>query len=434
MNSDQLHIKKDGCMLLSLFAVHIACWIVMNPVFPEGDPLCYFLNAKKILTDQYILTNSVQDHRFGVFVPQAFFINLFGESPYIISLWPLLCSLLTILLVYFFLLSAISRRSAIIASLLLSVNMVQVIYSATVFPDIIVSFFSFGCAYFAFRGLQDDSRGIKNSFLFILFFALGFVSKESIVLLIPFVCVCALIHFKQGNRSPFLRNTLLLLGLFGITIFFISKILTGSYFFFLDSFDNYDLFIPLSGFYGLLKRVSYEPLVFLNAQLGYIFLLLFSIPVVLASIRRKHSYISAEGFIALYTIVLLAELWWGSFSVSHYGYVPITDRRWMMLIAPFCILSAIAIQKIAENNMSKNNIFYLLFLLITLGIFNSWAFSVQRGALFLLFAIALWLVHIMNRHSRFSYAMKTGVMVVPFLILILYFLLNNSNYVAVSPA
>src|SRR4051812_10743432 len=152
MNENKLLLKKDGTFLFFIISIHIICWIAMKPIFPEGDPLVYFVNAKRILNREYFFSYSVQSHRYGVFIPEAIFIRLFGESPYVINLWTLLCSLATLSLVYFFVSKYMNRTVALIAGLLLSVNIIQIIYSSTVFPDMIASVFAIITIYFLYKG------------------------------------------------------------------------------------------------------------------------------------------------------------------------------------------------------------------------------------------------------------------------------------------
>src|SRR5258706_7156482 len=127
MNENKFLFKKDGNLLFLIISIHVVCWFVMKPIFPQGDPLVYFINAKRILTHEYYFSTSVQSHRYGVFIPQAVLIKLFGESPYIINLWTLLCSLSSLSLIYFFVIKYINRSVAFIAGLLLSVNLIQII-------------------------------------------------------------------------------------------------------------------------------------------------------------------------------------------------------------------------------------------------------------------------------------------------------------------
>lgn len=429
MNENIFHLKKDGALLFLIVFIHVVCWFAMKPVFPHGDPLVYFVNAKRILEHEYFLSQSVQSHRYGVFIPQSVLIWLFGESPYIINLWTLICSIFTILLAYFFTLKFINRIVAAIAGLLLSVNLIQVIYSSTVFPDIVVSLFALCCIYFIYKGRQEKPFWLKNSFLFILSFAFGFSAKESIILVLPFMAFIFWIDWKRNNFFNFQKSISVLLILFTAFIFVSSKILTGDFLFFYKSYSNYTVFMPLINLGDLLKHISYQPLLWFNSQLGYIFLLVFSMPAIINGITKKDKFQSLESFISLYGLILFLSLWGGSISILNFGYIPLVDRRWMLLIAPLCILSAITIHGIIQNAISRKAAYFLIGVFILLGIFNAIEFTIIRGALFFAFAVMLMLQEMAGRKIVNSKWIRVGIMLLPFFILAIQFLRTNSNYV-----
>lgn len=431
---NKFYLKKDFFFLSAIVFVHVVCWLAMKPIFPQGDPLVYFINAKRILNQEYFFSYSVQSHRYGVFVPQAILIKLFGENPYAINLWTLLCSTSTISLLYFFLLKFLNRTTAIIAGLLLSVNLIQVIYSSTVFPDMIVSFFGLCCIYFVYKGREEQYLWRKNSALFILSFAFGFSAKESIIVTLPFIAFIFWKDWKEKQFFYFQRSVIVFLILFSVFVFSISKSLTGSFLFFYDSYSHYEVFLPLQNFSELLKNVFIEMPQWLNAQLGYIFPLLFSIPACIDGLKRKDKIISLQRFLSYYVIILFLTLCCGSISIFHFGYIPMVDRRWMMLIAPLCILSAISIYKIVQGSFEKHTFYFLIISLALLSILNFIEYSLQRGVLFFVFALMLFIERILKEKFKTKEGFRVILVMLPFIILACYFILKNSNYVVPQPS
>ncbi|MEP7167792.1 MAG: glycosyltransferase family 39 protein [Bacteroidota bacterium] len=430
MDENKLQLRKDGTLLFLIISIHIICWFAMKPIFPQSDPLVYFINAKRILNHEYFFSYSIQGHRFGVFVPQAFFMWLFGESPYIINLWVLICSILTIVLVYFFVQKNISTNVAFTAGLLLSVNLIQIIYSVVVFPDNIASFFILICACFIYRGRRDAQGWLKNSLGFILGFALAFTAKESIILIIPFTIFIFWNDWRKKQSLTFQKSTGLLLIAFVFFIFTASKILTGDFIFFYRSFGMYQDFVPFPHITAFIKRFTYEPLLWLNSQVGYIFLVIFCIPSFISGIRKKDNFISTESYVALYFAFLLMELWWGNISLNfQLGALTITDRRWMMIIAPLCILSALTIQNILCDQDAKKSLFFLIIAFALLAIFNTIEYSFVRGCLFFAFASMLILQEFLRKKIKDNYWIRIGIILLPFFILAIQFLRTNSNYV-----
>jgi 4-amino-4-deoxy-L-arabinose transferase-like glycosyltransferase len=408
------------------------CWFAIKPIFPKSDPLVYFTFAKRILNHEYVFSHSVQSHRYGVFIPQAIFINLFGENPYVINLWTLLCSITTIFILYCFLLKYINRIIAVISGVLLSVNLIQIIYSSVVFPDIIVSLFALCCVYFIYRGRQEQQSWLKNSLFFIMCFAFGFTAKESIGLVLPFVAFIFWKDWRKNNFLDFQKSSIMFLILFLLSVFVISKIITDDFIFFYKSYSYYTLYLPIHNFTDFLKQISYEQIIWFNSQLGYIFIFIFSIPAFINGIIKKDRFSSPESFISLYLIILFLSLWCGSISVFHLGYIPLVDRRWMTLIAPLCILSAISIHKIILNSSSRRSLYFLVSAFFVIGVLNSVEVSIIRGALFFVFAATLFAQDIIGKKIKDNYRIRTALILLPFFILAIQFLKTNSNYV-VSP-
>src|SRR5437762_3153996 len=134
MTENKFMLNKDGWIIAAILFIHIICWFALKPVPPHSDDLCYVLDAKKILNNEFVITESPKDHRYGVIIPALVLTKLFGDSPYIVSLWSLLCSLSTIFILYLFLLKNSGRQTALFASLLLSINLIQIIYTTVLFP------------------------------------------------------------------------------------------------------------------------------------------------------------------------------------------------------------------------------------------------------------------------------------------------------------
>ncbi|MEO5570357.1 MAG: glycosyltransferase family 39 protein [Bacteroidia bacterium] len=401
----------------------------MKPLFPKGDPFVYFINAKRILEHGYFFSDSVQSHRFGVFIPQAILLKLFGESPYIINLWTLVSSVATLFILYYFLLKYINRAVAVIAGLLLSVNLIQVIYSSVVFPDIIVSLFAISCIYFIYKGRKEEQSWLKNSLLFVLCFAFGFAVKESVVLVLPFVAFIFWKDFRDKKLLAFQKISIVFLILFTLFVFIVSKIITDDFMFFYKSYGYYTVYSPLNNLTDFLIQISYKPVVWFNSQLGYIFLFIFSIPAFIDGIIKKDRFSSLESFISLYFIVLFLSLWCGSISVLPFGYIPLVDRRWMTLIVPLCILSAISIHKIILNSISRKFFYFLISVFFILGVLNTLEITIIRGTLFFGFAGTLLLQEFISKKTKSNYWIRTVLILLPFFILAIQFLRTNSNYV-----
>src|ERR1035438_1060344 len=109
-------MKNKSVLIFILLFIHVAFWFILKPAPPFSDDKVYALNAESMAEGNYHLNESPKNHRLMVIAPTALFIKVFGESPFVISLWTLLCSLFTILVLFLFLSEYSSIEIAFTAS------------------------------------------------------------------------------------------------------------------------------------------------------------------------------------------------------------------------------------------------------------------------------------------------------------------------------
>ncbi|MFI5218192.1 MAG: hypothetical protein ACHQNT_01800 [Bacteroidia bacterium] len=348
-------IKHPVYFLFAILLLHFLCWILLKPPVPHADDLCYVQEGEKIVNGVYEWNDSPKNHRLGIILPSLFFIRVFGNNPYSVSLFPLLCSMATIAFLYFFLLK-FNFLLAITSSILLSFNIIQIIYSTVLFPDLIVSLWAFLMVVMIYEGRKKENNFLKYSLLGILFFLIGFFTKEIILLILPFAMVISYFDLKKGSSIKFWKSFyVLLVSCIGI-IFLISYLLKGDGLFIYNSIEknHNDAFVLPMNSMEIINRLTIAPIKFLFENYGYTFLILLAIPAFFIKEKNKE-----EGnlffYWKIYFVCLLILLWFGTSSITRWAPILLFDRMWMMLIVPLCILGGMTIEKASSKFIFINN-------------------------------------------------------------------------------
>ncbi len=404
-----------------MLILHASCWYLLKPPAPHSDDLVYVQVAESIADGSYELNESPKNHRFTVILPALFFMKVFGNNPFAISLWSLLCSMATIVALYYFL-HRVNAAIAILSCLLLSLNIIQVIHSTVLFPDIIVSLFIFLVVIMIFEGRNNLSG--KFPFLAALFFLIGFFAKEIMLLLIPFILYMTVADLKKGESKLFWKRFYLWM----ISVFFLLitgfYLITGDFLFILHSVENNHntVFVPELSNSDLLKRLTIEPLVFLFSLPGYVFLILFALISFSAKIPdnlKEWKY---------YLLILTATFWWATTSVNYWAPVLLYDRMWMPLIVPLCVMSAIALHAFFENQ--KTGITQIVFTGVFLisGILYAFCNSEKLSLMFFLYALLPVIFKWKKNYFEKNKSLRLLFLLLPYSITLFYFILKNTNH------
>lgn len=401
-----------------IILLHIAGWLLLRPVWPLSDDFLYSFHAHKFLTGSFHLSYNHFQNRLGVYLPVSLFFNYFGISPYTISLWPLIVSIFSIVIVFLFVDKILHTSLAFISSFVISTNILQITYSIALFPDLIVSFYCIAIILILYYGREHKQEQILYPILINILLLIGFLTKETILLIGPFVFIVLIYDLYLKRNILFWKRTFFV-GLFSLGFLFLMYyLITGDAFHRIRSmvyFADHKMMGP-----GIEQQITsmWSSNIFLwfNNELGYIFLLLFSIPTFFT--LKQENLNSFKTYIAIYTILLLIE-YIILFHTKKYGVVIMCDRMWMLLIAPFSILSAYFIFK------AENKFYIVLAILFTLlAITNYYFINLNRALLFVMFLFAIvcsfYLKKLNNKWSL--------ILLVPFLVLCIYFIYRNSNY------
>ena len=404
-------------IIFFIIALHILAWFALKPVWPFSDDYCYAYHAHNLLEGHLNLTYNQFQNRFGVYVPTSFFFYLFGINPYSVALWPLIISCFTIVIVFLFVNKIADTTIALLSVFLISINTIQINYSAAIFPDLIVSFYCIGAILLLYYGRQTKNQKIIYPLLLNLFLLIGFLTKETIVLIFPFLLIVFCYDLFKKENILFWKRALVFGLCSAALLLLMYYCITGDALFRIKSlfqFNNQLLNEEAETF--IRSNFSSNIFKWLNSEVGLVFLLLFSISTLLTI--RKYDLSKFMIFISVYSFSTLLV-----FACFFYSdkYAPLfmLSRMWILLIPSFCILTAYFIA-----NMHQHFCVVLIVLFTILTIYNFNTFDYKRGILFaLFFATTLVTYYLSRKNKNWSY-----LLLLPFILLAIRFVWGNSNY------
>lgn len=407
-------------LLLLLLLIQVCCWLILQPVFPFDDAYIYAYKAFQINEGFFEISRHYFGHRFGVFLPASLIFRVFGINAYSIALWPLLCNLLMISLLFSMMKKNISVEIAFLSALLLATNFLQSTYASTLFPDLIMSCWAFLSIYCLYKGRQKNS--MSDAFAFVLFFMAGLLTKTMIVLILPFVFSCLLYDLYNKRHLAFWKAAVPGFAL-AIFLFLLAYyLITGEWLYRYQMIaQHYNETFQLSG-KALLKRLTYEPFIWLLSMPSYLLLLGFSLPFSVYTLFKKQPAFAL--FWSVYLLMLLGVYCWGSSSFSTYTPILLYDRMWLLLLLPLCVLTALSLPHLQEPVKKKvqlKHVIASLFLLFALYHHNTLS-------QLLLYAGIGFLVMISDKTKSLKFSFPAYLIVFSGI----YFLLRNSNHLLPS--
>lgn len=312
--------------ILPILALHIAFYLWIQPYFLAVDDTRYIEVAQNLNLGQFD-KERLFFHRFGLTVPLALAIRWWGIHLWSVTLWPLVASLLTILVVHLLARHHWGRGTAAYAALLLAVNPVQINYSLYTGADIILSLFLLLAA--SSMNLGRSPQGEAFPFRFAFWFAtsliMGMLTKFHMVFILPWAGLLFLVDLRAGRflRFWFWSVGLTLVG----TLFYLAAYyqLTGdpllafkvSEQHILTIQDRHDFFNKT--WLDYLQRLTYKPVLAILKNPGLLMAFFLAGPFLLESFRQRRPDSPAIAYWSGWSLTLLAMLWFSSNNYSYYN-------------------------------------------------------------------------------------------------------------------
>lgn len=358
-------------ILLSTLLFSVAYFLLAHEGFYWLDDYIYTKYAWQVQQGTFDLNKPMLPpnpltNRVMIFAPAALFYALFGFNIYVATLWPLLCTVGSSVLVY-----AIYRRSnPVVASLgilLLGLYFHTLFLGSYFYPDNILMFFGFAAlaALHRFRYVVNGRQPFFLAAGFVFFNFLAFLSKETIAYYAPFYLILFLSDlFAKRHRAFWIYSLVLgavLLGAY-FTFYYFE---TGSF------FSRFDIIAQSNAAYHegakpkpfsqLLNRLTMGPLYFFMGSGIYV-------PFVFAIglfVKTRKSVIflarNEAGFWLLAALLVLLQFWFGSTSTVYYNPITLVPRMCMLMMPPLCLAGALGLQLFLDRDRQLAGLYAGLF-------------------------------------------------------------------------
>jgi hypothetical protein len=223
-------------ILILIFALFLRLYFFVGIGF--NDDSYYLEYAEEIYKGKRFIPPAGVEWgvRIAVYYPVVFFWKIFGINEFSTSLYFILLSLGSIIITYFLGKELFNEKVGLVASFLMSIFPLEIIYSTQVGPEIPTQFFS--GASILFFIIAEKLR--KNLYYFISGIFLGFcyLSKSVVILIIPILGFYLLLKTWKKGIFRILKNNLssYLIFLLGFLIIFTIQLIhfysiTGEWFY-----------------------------------------------------------------------------------------------------------------------------------------------------------------------------------------------------------
>lgn len=196
---DQMRVGDTRFRYYANLVAVLVVAIAVRTIFFSGifgsDDGTYYRSALKIAQGDWRAASYNGALRYGFNLPAGAFMYLFGNSYVVANLWSICCSLMEIAGVYWLAHSAISRRAAWIAALLLACTPLHVAVATHIHADPIVSAALTLGFVFTYQGMRRDSAVL----LFMAGVSIGMVYWAKELAAVCYLAYLPLIWFYRGR-------------------------------------------------------------------------------------------------------------------------------------------------------------------------------------------------------------------------------------------
>jgi hypothetical protein len=305
------------------------------------DDYGYAEYAHQMLEGTFQVQYDTFSHRLAFMLPVAAIYALAGINDFSTILWPFLCTIGTIALLFGYLRS--EPVWCLFAVLATGLNSYFLFFIDKLFPDTPLAFFllAAGVVTERYRKLYPIRAGAGT----VLLLFIAFMTKETAIYAFAFFAIFIVREYVVGAVSG--RNyawAAIITGLLLITLYFLGYyIYTGNPLYrFTSIVDNH--YVHAGTYFDkplaeLVKRLTYMPWV-MFLECGMLVVMLPGFIVAMGLIfGRKAGAPPMLQFWAWYGVLMLAAYWFISTSTRYYTPLPLSPRMYFPLLPVFAILS-----------------------------------------------------------------------------------------------
>jgi hypothetical protein len=392
------------------------------------DDMHYAKLAHAVSVGTFETTMDHYTHRWGFIFPVGWMYQCFGVSDFTSALFPMVMTFLTVWLVWK-MSTTYDLWMRLWAVIFLITSEWVLFYSDKLMPDITVMFVATLIIYAYWSVIYHDMKAWKGSVVTSLSVFYCFITKETIILILPLLLIWFLIDVFYLKRNVMFWKLTLLFGLviFGLyfgysfiqagdPMFRLKAIVSNVYF----SACSYDV-LPVS---HLIKRIGYE--LWLNFIGNGLFLgVLFIIPLLWTNkIWSKASLVKEDSFWIFNAVALLLLSNFMTSSPNAYTPLCLDIRHYLFVVPSIAIASGIGIQQFLSSTEKYK------YVLIVVAIFMfAIAYIFKLGHVYQYFALLLLLgiFHFSKTKSLFAFDVK-------YFWIVLYVILLHTPYASYQDA
>ena len=340
INSSSL-LNNRRLFQITLNLILVAVWYLSNEGLLFWDDFSYLNLAHQINDGSFQISTNHFTSRVVLIYPVSWFLDWFGINQYTIVLYPLICSIVLLNLV-FWLGGKINQWAGLIGGLLIVCDYHLIYFSNHLFPELPL-------ALCVFVFLLSYSLLLKNEIIprfagLVAALALfgAFLIKTTVILLIPLIIYLFINDRKQRRNGSFW----LVFGFLSIFFFVLNGFwyleVKGHFLYRFQNIANNHVATPKTFFdkggIELLKRLTYLPILgFLKG--GFFIPLLLALPAIVKLRRKDFRITESNKFWPVASVFLLLAYWFLSTNWRFYSPIP-TENRHIVFFIPVLIMTA----------------------------------------------------------------------------------------------
>ncbi len=345
-------LKNPYFLLLLIVLFGLAFRLAFFSGMGISDSLVYSKTADDLNNGRGINPDSTLtlSTRMGIVYATAFSYRIFGIKDFSSVLFPLLTSLASIILIFYFGKLLFNENVGLISALLISFSPLDVVYSTQLLSDLPSAFFmSLGVYIFLYAELKKPLKYGLSYILSGILIGIGYMIRES-ALLIALFFIAYIIYKRKIKKEYFLVPLGILLIFTLESLLFLS--LTNDALFRFHASQKYLSEASIShNYFGRLDfpmGLFHYPWLFLTNPLLSFFYIPIFIAILYFILKKRKENRKEMLIILLWIIPLLLYLSFGSSSLAQYIPFRAVDRYTSIFTMPAIILLALFISDLSK--------------------------------------------------------------------------------------
>lgn len=333
--------------ILLLLAAGIRIWLFFG--LTGSDDSVYSKRGLEIVHGLWLESDYVGDLRYGMNLPIAAAVQLFGANEAALAAWGFVCSLAEIAIVYVFAERIWGKRVAVLAGLILATLPIHVSSASNIWADAPFSLFLTSAVVLLYRGARSTRPGLLIAAGLACGLA-GWIKPEPTVVFGLVFVIMALFYVQERRRIVWLfagmliaavPNLLLFNWAFGDPLYYLHA----------GSRNLNANFIQNTSPWGEHAGNFYFRLLFLDGRSFWLAPVVALAGILAASFRGKAAELHGGRFTVLWAVLLLGFFSFFIYSLSPVRLIPKQQNYALIFAAPLALLAAIALARLGRLAM-----------------------------------------------------------------------------------